>query len=134
MGFIETFLNVDVMLRVLPMLARGIGNTLALAITTIVCGGIFGVAVCIARLYGPKPLRWLAIAYVDVFRAVPILVLLILIYYALPFVGIRLNSFVAATTALGLVFSSFTAEVFRAAQSIRKGQSDRPHPLGCRSG
>lgn len=131
MGFIETFLNIEVMQRVLPMLVRGIGNTLALAITTIVCGGIFGVVLCMARLYGPRPLRWLAIAYVDVFRAVPILVLLVLIYYALPFLGIRLSSFVAATTALGLVFSSFTAEVFRAGiQSIPKGQNEAAAALG----
>ncbi|SFH27302.1 polar amino acid transport system permease protein [Palleronia marisminoris] len=131
MNFLETFLNLDVMLRVWPMLVKGIGNTLALSFTTIIGGGILGVLICLVRLYAPKPLRWLAIAYIDVFRAIPILVLLVLVYYALPFMGIRLSSFFAAVTALGLVFSSFTAEVFRAGiQAIPKGQVEAAESLG----
>lgn len=131
MNFIDTFLNLDVIIRVFPMLVRGIGNTVALAVSIIIGGGIVGILICLVRLYAPKPLRWLAIAYVDVFRAIPILVLLILIYYALPFMGIRLNAFMSATTALGLVFSSFTAEVFRSGiQAIPKGQTEAAEALG----
>lgn len=131
MNFVETFLNIDVIMRVFPMLVRGIGNTVALATSIIIGGGIVGVLICLVRLYAPKPFRWLAIAYVDVFRAIPILVLLILIYYALPFMGIRLNAFMSATTALGLVFSSFTAEVFRSGiQAIPKGQTEAAEALG----
>ncbi len=131
MDFVQTFLNLDVMVRVWPMLVKGIGNTLALAFTTITVGGVIGVLICLVRLYAARPLRWLAIAYIDVFRAIPILVLLVLVYYALPFMGIRLSSFVAAVTALGLVFSSFTAEVFRAGiQAIPKGQIEAADALG----
>lgn len=131
MSFIETFLNWDVIVRTYPMLLRGIWNTLALAVTTIVGGGIVGVLICLVRLYAARPLRWLAIAYVDVFRAIPILVLLVLVYYALPFVGLRLSSFTSAVVALGLVFSSFTAEVFRAGiQAIPKGQVEAADALG----
>ena len=110
MDFVNTFLNAEVILRVYPMLLKGIGNTVALATTTIVVGGIAGVLICLVRLYAPKFFRGLAIAYVDLFRAIPILVLLVIIYYALPFMGIRLNAFMATTLALGLVFSSFTAD------------------------
>jgi polar amino acid transport system permease protein len=131
MTFTETFLNWDVIARIYPMLLRGVWNTLALAFTVIILGGIAGVGICLVRLYAARPLRWLAIAYVDVFRAIPILVLLVLVYYALPFVGIRLSSFVAAAFALGLVFSSFTAEVFRAGiQAIPKGQIEAADSLG----
>jgi polar amino acid transport system permease protein len=131
MSFIDTFLNWDVIIRIWPMLVKGIGNTVALALTTIILGGIAGVLICLVRLYGPKPARWLAIAYIDVFRAIPILVLLVLIYYALPFLGIRLDSFAAAALGLGLVFSSFTAEVFRAGiQAIPKGQIEAAEALG----
>ncbi len=131
MDFAQTFLNIEVMVRVWPMLVKGIANTLALAGTVIVLGGALGVAICLVRLYAPRLLRWLAIAYVDVFRAIPILVLLVLVYYALPFIGIRLSSFVAAATALGLVFSSFTAEVFRAGiEAIPKGQTEAAEALG----
>ena len=131
MGFVDTFLNVEVMTRVLPMLVRGIWNTVALALTTIVLGGIAGVVICLGRLYGPRIVRVLAIAYVDVFRAIPILVLMVLIYYALPFMGVRFNSFTSATLALGLVFSSFTAEVLRASlQAIPRGQVEASSALG----
>ena len=131
MTFVETFLNADVIVRTYPMLLRGVWNTIALALTVITVGGVVGVIICLIRLYAPKPLRWLAIAYVDVFRAIPILVLLVLVYYALPFMGIRLSSFVSAAVALGLVFSSFTAEVFRAGiQAIPKGQMEAAEALG----
>ncbi|AXC50568.1 amino acid ABC transporter permease [Paracoccus suum] len=131
MDFISTFLNAEVILRIYPMLLKGSGNTVALATTTIVAGGIAGVLICLVRLYAPKFFRGLAIAYVDLFRAIPILVLLVIIYYALPFIGIRLNAFMAATLALGLVFSSFTAEVFRAGiQAIPRGQTEAAAALG----
>lgn len=131
MSFVETFLNWDVMVRVFPMLAKGITNTVALALTVIILGGIVGVAICILRIYGPRPLNWLAIAFIDLFRAIPILVLLVLIYYALPFMGLRFGSFTSAALALGLVFSAFTAEVFRAGiESIPRGQMEAAEALG----
>ncbi|RUW21041.1 amino acid ABC transporter permease, partial [Mesorhizobium sp. M4B.F.Ca.ET.013.02.1.1] len=65
------------------------------------------------------------------FRALPILVVLILIYYALPFVGIRLSSFVSAALALSLVLAAFTAEVCRAGiENIPKGQFEAAAALG----
>ncbi|MCC5778902.1 amino acid ABC transporter permease [Nitratireductor sp. B36] len=130
-GFVDTFLNAEVFIRIFPMLLKGVWNTILLALTTITLGGLAGVLICLARLYGPRPLRLLAVLHVDVFRALPILVVLVLIYYALPFVGIRLNAFTSATLALGLVFSAFTAEVFRAGiQSIPEGQTEAAKALG----
>jgi polar amino acid transport system permease protein len=131
MTFAETFLNWDVITRVQPMLMKGVWNTVLLALTVIIFGGIAGVAICIARIYGPRPVRWIAIAHIDLFRAIPILVLLVLIYFALPFMGIRFNSFTSAAIALGLVFSAFTAEVFRAGiEAIPKGQTEAAEALG----
>jgi len=131
MGFVETFLNLDVILRTLPMLWRGVWNTLALAGATLVLGGIGGVLVCLLRLYAPLALRILAIAFIDLFRAIPILVLLILIYFALPYGGIVLSPFVSATLALSLVFAAFTAEVFRAGiEAIPRGQIEAAQALG----
>ena len=131
MGFVDTFLNLDVILRVLPMLWRGVGNTIGLALAVLFFGGIAGVLMCLVRLYAPLPFRILAIAFIDIFRAIPILVLLILIYYALPFAGIVFSPFVSATLALALVFAAFTAEVFRAGiQAIPQGQVEAAQALG----
>jgi polar amino acid transport system permease protein len=130
-GLIDTFFNGEVMLRALPMLGRGLVNTIYLAITAIVIGSVAGVLICIGRLYGPKAVRILAIGFIDIFRALPILVVLIVIYYALPFVGIRLDSFTSATLALSIVLAAFTAEVFRAGIiSIPVGQFEAARALG----
>lgn len=131
MNFVETFLNIEVIQRVWPMLVKGFGNTLLLAVAVLILGAVAGVAICLVRLYGPRWARALAIAWIDLFRAIPILVLLILIYYALPFAGIRLTGYVSAVLALSLVFSAFTAEVFRAGiEAIPKGQIEAAQALG----
>jgi polar amino acid transport system permease protein len=131
MDLIETFFNPDVLVRSLPLLLSGLGTTLSLGAASIVFGTALGLAVCLARLYGNAPLRTLAIAFIDVFRAVPILVVLILIYYALPFLGARLSSFTSATIALSLVFAAFTAEVLRAGvEAVPRGQFEAASALG----
>ncbi|ORE97958.1 amino acid ABC transporter permease [Aurantimonas sp. 22II-16-19i] len=131
MGFIDTFFNIDVMLRVFPMLVAGLKNTALLAACTLVIGSLCGIGLCILRLYAPKPIGYLAVGFIDIFRALPILVVLVLVYYALPFVGIRLSSFASAVLALSLVLSSFTAEVFRSGiQAIPNGQTEAARALG----
>ena len=131
MSLLDTFFNTDVMIRVLPMLLRGLQNTLLLSVTTLFVGTGAGIVLCLLRLFAPKPINWIAIGIIDIFRALPILVVLVLMYYALPFVGIRLSSFSAATLSLSLVLSSFTAEVFRAGiQAIPSGQTEAARALG----
>lgn len=131
MSLIETFFNWDVLVGAMPLLLQGLLTTLLLGFTSIVLGFIAGLLVCIGRLYGPTPLRYLMIVFIDVFRSVPVLVVLILIYYALPFVGIRFSSFVSAMIALSTVFSAFTAEVIRAGiEAIPKGQFEAASALG----
>ncbi len=130
-GLVDTFFNGDVMVRALPMLGRGLVNTFYLAVAAIVLGTLAGIVICIARLYGPKPVRILAVGFIDIFRALPILVILIVIYYALPFVRIRLDSFTSATIALSIVLAAFTAEVFRAGiKSVPVGQFEAASSLG----
>jgi polar amino acid transport system permease protein len=131
MRAVDIFFNLSVLERALPMLLRGLWYTLSLGITAIVLGSILGVGVALVRLYAPKPFRLLAVLYIDLVRALPVLVLLILLYYALPFAGITLSSFAAAATALVMVLAAFTAEVVRAGiQAIPKGQFEASAALG----
>lgn len=131
MELIETFFNWDILVRSIPILLRGLKNTLLLGVTAIVLGGALGVLICLVRLYAVRPLQLAAIAYIDVLRAVPVLVVLILIYYALPFVGLRFSSFTSAAMALTMVLAAFTAEVVRAGiESIPKGQFEAAQALG----
>jgi polar amino acid transport system permease protein len=128
---IQTFFNGEVMMRALPMLGQGLVNTFYLAVTAAIIGTLAGILICIARLYGAKWVRILAVGFIDIFRALPMLVVLMVIYYAGPFVGIRLDSFTSATVALSIVLAAFTAEVFRAGiQSIPAGQFEAARALG----
>jgi polar amino acid transport system permease protein len=131
MTVFEVFFNTDVLLRSFPILLRGLEMTLVLGVTAIVFGSIFGVFIALTRLYAVAPLRLLAIGYTDLARAMPVLVVLILIYYALPFAGIVLSSFTAAAIALSLVLGAYTAEVVRTGiQAVPKGQFEAADALG----
>ena len=114
MDLINTFFNWPVFRDALPLLLEGLWITILLGAVSIVAGLVTGLLMALIRLYGMRPLRAAARIYIDVFRSIPLLVLLVLVYYALPFVGIRLTSFTAAATALTLVSCAYTAEIFRA--------------------
>ena len=131
MDIFETFFNAEVMRRTFPLLLRGLWITLQLGAASIVAGLVLGLGLAMARLYAPGPVRFLTRVYIDIFRSIPLLVLLIIVYYALPFVGLRLSPFASAMTALTLVSGAYTAEIFRAGiEAIPKGQFEASAALG----
>jgi len=100
-------------------------------VVSILAGLVSGLLLALVRLYGPTPMRVLARIYTDVFRSIPLLVLLVLVYYALPFVGVRLSSFSAAALAISMVSCAYTAEIFRAGiEAIPKGQFEAADAIG----
>jgi polar amino acid transport system permease protein len=131
MDVFDTFLNVAVLRRSLPMMLDGLWLTLQLGAASIVAGLVLGLIVALLGLYAVKPVRLLMRLYIDIFRSIPLLVLLIIVYYALPFVGLRLSSFASAMAALTLVSGAYTAEIFRAGiQAIPRGQFEAAEALG----
>jgi len=131
LNFMDTFLNKAVFVETLPMLLLGLTTTLKLGLASIVIGLFFGLLLALNRLYAPAIVRVIAKVYIDVFRSIPLLVLLIVIFYALPFVGISLSPFTAAATALIIVSSAYTAEIFRSGiEAIPKGQFEASQALG----
>lgn len=131
MDLINTFFNWPVFRDALPLLLEGLWITILLGAVSIIAGLVTGLLMALVRLYGIAPLRAVARIYIDVFRSIPLLVLLVLVYYALPFVGIRLTSFAAATTALSLVSCAYTAEIFRAGiEALPKGQFEAADAIG----
>lgn len=130
-NFVETFLNMDVFLQTYPMLIAGLITTIQLGTLAIVAGLIVGLIVALIRLYALRPFQIIVKAYIDVFRSIPLLVLLIIIFYALPFVGLSFSPFYAAAVALTLVSGAYTAEIFRAGiEAIPKGQFEASQALG----
>jgi polar amino acid transport system permease protein len=131
MGLVDTFFNLRVLGQTWPLLLEGLRVTILLGVTSIVLGIAGGLLLALLRLYGPKAVRGGAAGYIDLFRAIPLLVLLVVIYYALPFVGIRLTSFAAATAALSLVSSAYAAEIFRAGiEAVPSGQFEAARAIG----
>ena len=131
LNFVDTFLNKDVFLSTLPMLLIGVTTTIQLGFVSIILGLVFGLVLALIRLYAPVVIGFIAKAYIDIFRSIPLLVLLIIIFYALPFVGINLSPFYAAATALVIVSAAYTAEIFRAGiEAIPKGQFEASQALG----
>lgn len=131
MSLIETFFNAEVLWASLPALLRGLMNTLLLGVMSIVIGVSVGMVISIIRLYAPKPFRLLMVAYIDIFRALPVLVILILIYYALPFLGIRLSAWTSAVLGFSIVMAAYSAEVFRSGiEAVPVGQFEAAAALG----
>ena len=131
MDIFQTFFNTDVLIRTFPLLMQGLWVTIKLGAASIVAGLILGLALALVRIYGIVPVRLVARIYIDVFRSIPLLVLLIIVYYALPFVGIRLSAFLSALSALTMVSAAYTAEIFRAGiEAIPKGQFEASGALG----
>ena len=131
LNFVDTFLNEEVFLTTLPMLLLVLKTTIQLGFISIVFGLLVGLAMALLRLYAHTTIGFVAKAYIDIFRSIPLLVLLIVIFYALPFVGINLSPFNAAATALIIVSGAYTAEIFRAGiEAIPRGQFEASQALG----
>jgi polar amino acid transport system permease protein len=131
MSLVDTFFNSDVMISAFPQLLRGLWMTIALGVVSILIGVSGGLVVSLIRLYAPKPIRLLMVAYSDIMRAMPMLVVLILIYYALPFVGISFSAWWSAILGFSIVLAAYSAEVFRSGiESVPRGQFEAAAALG----
>jgi polar amino acid transport system permease protein len=131
MGIVSTFFNVDVLTSTYQLLLSGLWVTIRLGLVSIIAGLVFGLILALIRIYAIWPVKFLARIYIDIFRSLPLLVLLVVVYYALPFVGVRMSSFWSAMTALSLVSAAYNAEVYRAGiEAIPKGQFEASEALG----
>jgi polar amino acid transport system permease protein len=129
--FLENFANLDSLLRIYPLLLQGLVYTFWLSVVALPLGILLGLA--IAVLYSFKH-RWVNAAllvYIDLFRSFPVVVLLILIFFGLPFLGFTLGGFTAAVLAIVLNNSGYYGEIFRAGiLSVPQGQFDAARALG----
>jgi polar amino acid transport system substrate-binding protein len=92
---------------------------------------LIGLCVALVRMFGPAPLRWLSIAYIEVLRGTPLLLQLYVVFYLLPEVGIRIPAFWAAIAGLAINYSAYEAEIYRAGlQAVPRGQMEAALALG----
>lgn len=128
------FFNLELMKQVWPTLFKGLWITIQLAFFSALMSTILGLLLAVFRSFNNRILNLFIVGYIDFFRAMPIVVLMVLIYYALPYTGIRLSAMVSGILALGLNSSAYVSEIFRAGiLSVRKGQIEAAHALGLTS-
>jgi polar amino acid transport system permease protein len=129
--FLETFFNAQVMARYLPDIAYGMLVTIQLALLVIVTGLAAGLALALVRSLGFRALNLLIVFTVDLFRALPPLVIIVFIYFGLPALELSPSGFVSSWLSLMLVLMAFSEEIFWAGiTSVPKGQWEAARSTG----
>ncbi|MGK7865995.1 amino acid ABC transporter permease [Falsiroseomonas sp. E2-1-a20] len=130
-AFAFNFLNPEVAARYAPMILQGLGITILLALLVIAAGLLLGLALAVVRAFGVRPLNWAIIFVVDLFRALPPLVIIVLIYFGLPAAGLSMSGFWATWLSLTLVLMAFAEEIFWAGISaVPVGQWEAGRAVG----
>ena len=116
----------------LKFLLSGLTTTIYISIVSIIISMILGFVVAIPSLAKSRFLTYINVGYVEIVRAIPLLVLILWIYYGLPIMtGISFSPFVSGIIALAISESAFQAEIFRAGiNSIKKAQWEAGSSLG----
>ena len=129
--FVETFFKPEMLQRYWPDILKGVLVTVELAAAVVVTGLALGLALACLRAYRIRAVTLLIVVVVDVFRALPPLVAILLIYFGLPNVGINLPSFAVLWLVLSMVLAAFTEEiVWSGIVSTAKGQWDAARSTG----
>ncbi|KAA2236314.1 amino acid ABC transporter permease [Salinarimonas soli] len=129
--FLATFLNPAVAGQYAGAIAAGVLVTIEVAVAVLVTGLALGLGLAVLRAYRIRPLNALIVIFVDVFRALPPLVVILLAYFGLPNVGVTLSAFAVLWLVLSLVLAAFAEEIVWAGiLSVRKGQWDAARSTG----
>jgi polar amino acid transport system permease protein len=115
----------------IPDLLRGCLGTLGLSLSGMALALVIGVVGVLIRDSRFPPLRWAVISFVELIRNTPFLVQIYFIFFALPFIGVRLDPTPTAIVALGINGGAYAIEIIRGGvQSIHKGQIEAGRALG----
>ncbi len=129
--FLDTFFKWPVVERYFPAIVQGMAVTIEIAVLVVISGILLGLALAVVRAFRVRALNMPIIAFVDTFRALPPLVLILLVYFGLPNVGINVPSFAVLWLVLSLVLAAFAEEIFWAGiLSIPKGQWEAARSTG----
>ncbi|HJQ57086.1 MAG TPA: amino acid ABC transporter permease [Vineibacter sp.] len=128
---ITLFFNADVLARTAGFMIDGLWMTLLLCVVVIPVGTLGGLAVAVLAALNRRWLNVVLVVYVDVFRALPPLVLLVFVYNVPPFAGYKISEFEAVVIAFLLNTSSYYGEIFRAGiESVGRGQWEASRSTG----
>ena len=121
--FVSSFFNAEVAARYVAPILDGMLLTIGLGLCVIATGLVLGLALAVLRIQHVKLVNAFIIAFADIFRALPPLVVIILLFFAFPYIELSMSAFTATWLALSLVLAAFTEEIFWAGMlAIPKGQ------------
>jgi polar amino acid transport system permease protein len=129
--FLDSFLSPRLMARYWPDIFHGMLVTIEIALAVVVTGLALGLGLAVLRAYRLRPVSALIVLFADLFRALPPLVLILIMYFGLPNVGVDLSSYAVLWLVLSLVLAAFAEEIFWAGiLSVRKAQWDAARSTG----
>jgi len=124
--FVFSFFNADVAARYWPDILQGFLLTTYLGLAVIAAGIPLGLLLASIRSFRWLPVNALIVVFADVFRALPPLMVIIILFFAFPYIDVSMNAFVATWIALTLVLAAFAEEIFWRASSPCRTDSSRP--------
>ncbi|WP_186047874.1 amino acid ABC transporter permease [Burkholderia gladioli] len=128
---VDNFFNAGIVSQSWPMILSGFGITVLVSVLVIVLGVTLGLVLALVRAMQVRVLDVLIVAYVDFLRTMPQLVVLVLVYFGLPYAGLRLSPIATTVLGLGAVLSAFACEIFWSSiQALPRGQSEAALALG----
>jgi len=114
-----------------PILLQGVGLTILVTVGSLILSTILGVVWALMRVSGVRALSGLSAGLINVIRGIPIIVLLFYLYFVMPDFGVTLTALQAAILGLGIAYSAYQAENFRAGiEAIDKGQIEAAQTIG----
>jgi len=127
----EFFFNFEKLKGSWWYLRNGLGVTLFLALISAVGSVLIGLIVASLRSYNSRTLNLFLKAYVDIFRSIPMIVIMVVLFFALPYAGISLGSILTTIVALSLGYGAYASESFRAGiEAVHSGQIEAARSLG----
>jgi polar amino acid transport system permease protein len=130
-GFLDAFFKWELIERYFPAIMQGMAVTIEIAAAVVLTGISLGLLLAMVRSFRLLPVSALIVLFADIFRALPPLVLILLVYFGLPNVGINLPSFAVLWLVLSLVLAAFCEEIFWAGiLSVPKGQWEAARSTG----
>jgi polar amino acid transport system permease protein len=123
--------DLGILVEYWPLLVEGAWLTIRITFVAFVLGYVIGIVVALAALVPSRLVRGTVAAYVGVLRSIPFIIILFLVYYGLPFAGVRFPAYVTGTFALALFASAYYAEIIRGAiQALPRGQFESARVVG----
>ncbi|TCS60541.1 ectoine/hydroxyectoine ABC transporter permease subunit EhuD [Varunaivibrio sulfuroxidans] len=109
--------------QILPILGQASIITVEATVLGFMIALVLGLALALARMSGPSWLRWAAIGFIEAIRSTPLLIQIFFAYYVLPQFGVSLSAMLAGVLALGIHYSTYCSEVYRAGlENVPRGQ------------